>query len=133
MKTDRSTDLTILSRGLAMDMPRKLRTLLREKGCIVTPGIATPIQAKILERVGFDFLYITGNGASLTLLGIPDVGLITETEMVTNARNVAKAVNIPVIADADTGFGNAINVIRTVQDFETAGLAGIHIEDQKKK
>jgi isocitrate lyase len=107
-----------------------MRALLEEKDYIVTPGVANPMHAMIVERVGFDYVYMTGYGTSLTILGLPDVGLLTETEMVTNAKNIAKAVNIPVIADADTGFGNAINMIRTVQDYEAAGVAGIHIEDQ---
>jgi 2-methylisocitrate lyase-like PEP mutase family enzyme len=113
-----------------MNTRKKMRTLLEEKDYIVTPGVANPMHAMIVERVGFDYVYMTGYGTSLTILGLPDVGLLTETEMVTNARNIAKAVNIPVIADADTGFGNAINMIRTVQDYEAAGVAGIHIEDQ---
>jgi isocitrate lyase len=113
-----------------MSMPRKLRMLLQEKEYIVTPGASNPLHAMIVEKTGHDFVYMTGYGTSLTLLGYPDVGLLTETEMVTNARNIARAVNIPVIADADTGFGNAINVIRTVQNYETAGVAGIHLEDQ---
>jgi isocitrate lyase len=112
------------------NMPEKMRRLMKEKQYLVTPGLANPMHAMIVERVGFDFVYMTGYGTSLTLLGFPDVGLLTETEMVTNARNIAKAVNIPVIADADTGFGNAINMIRTVEDYEAAGVAGIHIEDQ---
>jgi 2-methylisocitrate lyase-like PEP mutase family enzyme len=97
-----------------------MRALLEEKDYIVTPGVANPMHAMIVERVGFDYVYMTGYGTSLTILGLPDVGLLTETEMVTNAKNIAKAVNIPVIADADTGFGNAINMIRTVQDYEAA-------------
>jgi len=113
-----------------MSMPKKLRRLLQEKEYIVTPGAAHPLHAVIVEKTGYDFIYMTGYGTSLTLLGVPDVGLLTETEMVTNARNIARAVNIPVIADADTGFGNAINAIRTVQDYESAGVAGIHMEDQ---
>jgi len=113
-----------------MGMPKKMRTLLAEKKYLITPGMTTPLQALIVEKVGFDFVYMGGYDTSLTLLGLPDVGFITETEMVANARNIAKAVNIPVIADADTGYGNAINVIRTVEDFEAAGVAGIHIEDQ---
>jgi isocitrate lyase len=113
-----------------MNMRKKMRTLLRDKDYLITPGIANPIQAMIVEKVGFDFVYMGGADTSLTFLGVTDVGLITETEMVSNARNIAKAVDIPVLVDADTGYGNAINVIRTVQDFEAAGVAGIHIEDQ---
>jgi len=113
-----------------MSMPREFRKLLQEKEYIVTPGASNPLHAMIVEKTGYDFVYMTGYGTSLTLLGFPDVGLLTETEMVTNARNIARAVNVPVIADADTGFGNAINVIRTVQNYEDAGVAGIHLEDQ---
>ena len=113
-----------------MNMGKKMRTLLKEKDYLITPGIHNAMEAMIVEKVGFDFVYIGGYDTSLACLGLPDVGLITETEMVTQARNVAKAVNIPVLVDADTGYGNAINVIRTVQDFEAAGVAGIHIEDQ---
>jgi isocitrate lyase len=113
-----------------MSQGRKFRELLRTKPYIATPGVTTPLHAMILEKAGFDYVYIGGYDVSLTLLGLPDVGLITETEMVVNARHTARAVDLPVIADADTGYGNAINVIRSVRDFETAGVAGIHIEDQ---
>ena len=84
----------------------------------------------IVQHAGFEFAYMGGYDTSLTLLGMPDVGLITETEMVANARNVARAVDIPLVCDADTGYGNAINAMRTVRDFESAGVAAIHIEDQ---
>lgn len=113
-----------------MSMGSKLKGLLREKNYIFTPGITTPLHAMIVEKAGFDYVYVGGYDVSLTLLGLPDVGLITEPEMVTNAGHIARSVNIPVIADADTGYGNAINVIRAVQNFEAAGVAGIHIEDQ---
>jgi 2-methylisocitrate lyase-like PEP mutase family enzyme len=113
-----------------MSMGKKMRALMQEKDYLVTPGVGNPIQAMIVEKVGFDYVYMTGYGTSLTILGLPDVGLITEVEMVTNAKNIAKAVNLPVIADADNGFGNAINMIRTIRDYEEAGVAGIHIEDQ---
>ncbi len=111
-------------------MAQKMRSVMREKEYLVTPGVAQAMHAMVVEKVGFDYVYMTGYGTSLTHFGVPDVGLLTETEMVTNARNIARAVNIPVIADADTGFGNAINVIKTVEDYEAAGVAGIHIEDQ---
>jgi isocitrate lyase len=112
------------------NMAERMRSLIREKDYLVSPGVAHAMHAMVVEKVGFDFVYMTGYGTSLTHLGLPDVGLLTETEMVCNARNIARAVNLPVIADADTGFGNAINVIRTVEDYEAAGVAGIHIEDQ---
>jgi 2-methylisocitrate lyase-like PEP mutase family enzyme len=113
-----------------MSKGRKFRELLRDKPYIFTPGVTTPLHAMIMEKAGFDYVYIGGYDVSLTLLGLPDVGLITETEMVANAGHTARSVNLPVIADADTGYGNAINVIRAVENFEAAGVAGIHIEDQ---
>jgi 2-methylisocitrate lyase-like PEP mutase family enzyme len=113
-----------------MSMGKKLRTLMREHKYLYTPGITTPLHAMMCEKAGFEFTYMGGYDVSLTLLGLPDVGLITETEMVANAGHIARAVNIPLVADADTGYGNAINVIRTVQNFENAGVAAIHIEDQ---
>ncbi len=113
-----------------MSMGKKMRTLMAEKDYLVTPGVGNPMQAVIVEKVGFDYVYMSGYGTSLTILGLPDVGLITEVEMVTNARNIVKAIDIPVIADADNGFGNAVNMIRTVRDYEEVGVAGIHVEDQ---
>jgi 2-methylisocitrate lyase-like PEP mutase family enzyme len=91
-----------------MNMRKRMRTLLKEKDYLFSPGTANPIQAIIVEKAGFDFVYTGGYDASVTILGFPDVGLITETEMVTNARNIARAVNVPVLADADNGYGNAI-------------------------
>jgi 2-methylisocitrate lyase-like PEP mutase family enzyme len=113
-----------------MSMGKKLRALMRERKYLYTPGITTPLHAMICEKAGFEFSYMGGYDVSLTLLGLPDVGLITETEMCANAGHIARSVKIPVVADADTGYGNAINVIRTVQNFEAAGVAAIHIEDQ---
>lgn len=114
-----------------MTMCRKMRALLEQKEYLATPAVTNSMQALILEKAGFEFAYIGGYGISLTQLGAPDVGLQTETEIVTNVRNIARSVKIPLLADADTGFGNAINVIRTVEDFEAAGAVGIHIEDQE--
>jgi 2-methylisocitrate lyase-like PEP mutase family enzyme len=87
------------------------------------------LHAKIAEAVGFEAVYMTGAGTAAEK-GFPDVGLLTMTEMVTNAKYIANAVNIPVVCDADTGYGNALNVQRTVREYEAAGVAGIHIEDQ---
>lgn len=123
-KTRFTLGLIAMSKGYA------LRRLLAEKPFIVTPGITNALHALIVEKAGFEFAYVGGYDVSLTLLGLPDVGLITESEMVANARNIAGSVTIPVVADADTGYGNAINAIRTVQDYEAAGVAAIHIEDQ---
>lgn len=114
-----------------MNASKVMRNLLAEKDYVFTAGVSNAMEAMILERTGFDFIYMTGAGTSITQLGLVDVGFLTETEMVNNARNIAKAVNVPVLSDADNGYGNAINVIRTVQDFEAAGVAGIHIEDQE--
>jgi isocitrate lyase len=113
-----------------MSKAKRLRELLIEKRYLCTPGITSALHAMVVEKAGFDYVYAGGYDASLTLLGLPDVGLMTETEMVGNLRHVAKATSLPVVADADTGYGNAINVIRTVEDYESAGLAAMHIEDQ---
>ncbi|BDB98405.1 isocitrate lyase/PEP mutase family protein [Saccharolobus caldissimus] len=110
--------------------PKRLRELMDKKDIILAPGAYDALSARIVEAVGFDAVYMTGFGTAASLLGYPDVGLVTMSEMVDNARRIVEAVNIPVIADADTGYGNPINVIRTVQAYEDAGVAGIHIEDQ---
>lgn len=85
---------------------------------------------KIIEQVGFSAVYMTGYGQAASHLGKPDVGLLTLTEMVARASNIVEAVNVPVIADADTGFGNAVNVMRTLREYEKAGVAAIQLEDQ---
>ncbi|MEI8034722.1 MAG: isocitrate lyase/PEP mutase family protein [Betaproteobacteria bacterium] len=113
-----------------MSQGRALREALKRKPFLTSPGITTPLHAMIVEKAGFDFVYVGGYDVSLTLLGLPDVGFITETEMLNNARHIASSVKLPVIVDVDTGYGNALNVIRTVKDFEAAGVACIHIEDQ---
>lgn len=107
-----------------------LRKLLASKEILVAPGAHDVMTAKIIEQAGFNAVYMTGYGASATILGRPDVGLLTLTEMATQARNIANAVNIPVIADADTGYGNVVNVMRTVREYEKAGVACIQLEDQ---
>lgn len=113
-----------------MHAAKRLRELLREPGIIVAPGAYDAISALIIQREGFPAVYLTGAGVTGGLLGMTDVGLITMSELVQVARNVAFAVNIPVVSDADTGFGNPINVRRTVREFGRAGVAAIHIEDQ---
>jgi carboxyvinyl-carboxyphosphonate phosphorylmutase len=107
-----------------------LRELLARPEPLVAPGAYDALSARLVEQAGFDVVYMTGFGTTASLAGRPDVGLLTGTEMVDNARRIAAAVDVPVIADADTGYGNAINVVRTVQAYEQAGVAGIHIEDQ---
>jgi 2-methylisocitrate lyase-like PEP mutase family enzyme len=107
----------------------RLRELLRSTPLIV-PGCYDALSARVLERVGFPAVYMTGYGTSLALLGLPDAGLATMSEMHLNARYIVNAVAVPVIADADNGYGNAINVMRTVREYIQTGVAGIHIEDQ---
>jgi 2,3-dimethylmalate lyase len=108
----------------------RLRALLDSGQTIVAPGAFDPLSARLVEEAGFPAVYMTGFGTSAALIGRPDVGLLTMTEMVGNAGRIAACVDIPVIADADTGYGNPLNVIRTVGAYEAAGVAGIHIEDQ---
>ena len=110
--------------------PARLRALLESGQTIVAPGAFDPLSARLVEEAGFPAVYMTGFGTSADLIGRPDVGLLTMTEMVGNAGRIAACVDIPVIADADTGYGNPLNVIRTVGAYEAAGVAGIHIEDQ---
>jgi 2,3-dimethylmalate lyase len=108
----------------------RLRQLLDSGQMIVAPGAFDPLAARLVEEAGFPAVYMTGFGTSAALIGRPDVGLLTMTEMAGNAGRIAACVDIPLIADADTGYGNALNVIRTVGAYEAAGVAGIHIEDQ---
>jgi methylisocitrate lyase len=101
-----------------------------ERDIVVLPGVWDAITARIAESAGAQALYLTGAGVTNSRLGVPDVALLTLLEMADQARNVCDAVSIPVIADADTGYGGTWNVLRTVREFERAGLAGLHIEDQ---
>jgi 2,3-dimethylmalate lyase len=114
----------------AVDGPRRLRELLSSGRPVLAPGVYDALGARLVEEAGFSAVYMTGFGTAASRLGRPDVGLLTMTEMVDNARAIARAVQLPLIADADTGYGNAINVVRTVQEFEQAGVAAIHLEDQ---
>jgi len=109
---------------------KKLRELLASKGLVIAPGIYDAYGARLVEEAGFKAVYMTGNGVSASLLGRPDVGLVDLTLMTSHAHRVASAVDIPLICDADTGYGNAVNVRRTVQEFEAAGVSAIHLEDQ---
>jgi 2-methylisocitrate lyase-like PEP mutase family enzyme len=109
---------------------KKLRQRLSNGPVIIAPGIYDAYGARLVEQGGFEAAYITGNGVSASLLGRPDVGLVDLTMITSHARRVAAAVDIPLICDADTGYGNAVNVRRTVEEFEAAGVAAIHIEDQ---
>ena len=116
-------------RGKRQNAPR-LAELLRAQEPILAPGAYDALTARLIEQAGFPAVYMTGFGTSASLLGRPDIGLLTMSQMVDNARRIAQAVNVPVIADADTGYGNPLNVIRTVQEYELAGVSAIHIEDQ---
>jgi len=100
-----------------------------KRGMVAAPGCYDCITARSIERAGFDAAYMTGAGTAASL-GYPDYGLVTMTEMAANAGRIATAIKLPVIADADTGYGNELNVIRTVREYEKQGVAGIHIEDQ---
>ncbi len=109
----------------------RLRELISGSEPLLAPGAFDGLSARLIEEAGFECVYMTGFGAAASVLGRPDVGLLTMTEMVEHARQIAQAVTpLPVIADADTGYGNPISVIRTIQQYELAGVAGIHIEDQ---
>lgn len=113
-----------------MKKTTKLQELFHRKEIFVLPGGGCAFHAKLAEAIGYEAFYMSGAYSASTILGIPDAGLITMTEMVENAKRISDAVSIPVFADSDTGFGNAINVRRTVQSFIRAGAAGCHIEDQ---
>src|SRR3954469_21889068 len=107
-----------------------LRAALRGGEPVLAPGAYDGLSARLIERAGFPAVYMTGFGASASLLGRPDVGLLSFAEMAGHARRLVQAVGVPVIADADDGYGNPLNVMRTVQEYEAAGVAALHIEDQ---
>jgi 2-methylisocitrate lyase-like PEP mutase family enzyme len=107
-----------------------LRQLVNRKNGLVVPGAYDGISARLVERTGFPAVYMSGYGTSASRLGLPDLGYAGLAEMADHARNLASAVTIPLIADADTGYGNALSVRRTVQAYEAAGVAALHIEDQ---
>jgi 2,3-dimethylmalate lyase len=108
----------------------RLRQMIARRETIVAPGAYDALTARIFEQAGFPAIYMTGFGTSASLLGRPDVGLLTMSQMVDNARRIAQAVDVPIIADADTGYGNALNAIQTVHEYELAGVSAIHMEDQ---
>jgi carboxyvinyl-carboxyphosphonate phosphorylmutase len=108
----------------------RLRQLLRAPGLVVAPGAYDGISARLVEAAGFPAVYMTGAGTAASHLGQPDLGLATLTEMAAHAAHLAACVRLPLIADADTGYGNALNVVRTVREYERAGVAGLHLEDQ---
>lgn len=109
---------------------RRLRELLSGGQLVPAPGVYDAMSARLVEAAGFPAVYMSGFGVTASLLGRPDIGLLGMSEMAQAARRIVSAVDVPVIADADTGYGNAINVIRTVQEYEASGVAAMHIEDQ---
>ncbi len=113
-----------------MKKTEKLRELIHRKEILVVPGGFSPIVGMIAEQIGFEAVYMSGYAVSAFKLGLPDVGLMTMPEALETAKAMARAVNIPLICDVDTGYGNALNVLRTVGEFESIGVAGIQIEDQ---
>ena len=111
-------------------MSQALRALLKRPGLIIAPGVYDAIWARICEMVGFEAVSHSGYGTAAATLGQPDIGLLDVTEMARQVGSVANAVEIPVLGDTDTGFGNAVNAYRTVQEYIRAGAAGLFIEDQ---
>jgi 2-methylisocitrate lyase-like PEP mutase family enzyme len=114
---------------MALGKAARLRQLLMGSEMVIAPGAYDAITARMIEQAGFPAVYMTGAGTAAAL-GYPDFGLVTMTEMVATATRIAHSIQLPLIADADTGYGNELNVVRTVQEHERAGTAGIHIEDQ---
>jgi methylisocitrate lyase len=113
-----------------MNTATRLRELIRD-GCVAMPGVFNASMGRLVERCGFDAVYISGAGLCNATAGVPDIGLLTLTEVAQLAGYIARAVKIPCVVDADTGFGGAENAARTIEEFERAGLAGCHIEDQE--
>src|SRR5215469_3079122 len=107
----------------------RLREMLAKPGMVVAPFAFDGLQARLAEEAGFDAVYMTGFGTAASR-GYPDLGLLTMSEMIANVRSIANCVNVPVICDADTGYGNPVNVWRTVREYEDAGASALHIEDQ---
>ena len=113
-----------------MEQSKNLSKLIKSGEFVIAPGAYDALTARIIESEGFNAVYMTGFGTSAFQFGFPDRGLLTMTEMVQNANRIVNAINVPLIADADTGYGTVINVDRTVKEYEKAGVAAIHIEDQ---
>lgn len=113
-----------------MSQSAKLKRLIEQDDIVMAPGAPDVLTARLVEKMGFPAVYMTGFGATATRLGMPDIGLLTQTEMSEHARNMTRATTIPVIADADTGYGGLSNLQRTVREYIQAGVAAIHLEDQ---
>ena len=121
--------MRVLTGGEALG-PVRLRRLIEEGALVPVPGVYDALGARLAEEAGFRAVYMSGFGVSAAALGAPDAGLLTMSEMVESARRICGAVRTPVIADADTGYGGELNVVRTVRSYEAAGVAGLHLEDQ---
>jgi 2-methylisocitrate lyase-like PEP mutase family enzyme len=115
--------------GEAMNTRQTFRAFLQRNKLLIAPGCFDGLSARLVQEAGFEALYLSG-GALARSMGIPDIGLVTMSEVIERACQVSSVVTIPVIADADTGYGNAVNLVRTVREYERAGVAAIHIEDQ---
>jgi 2-methylisocitrate lyase-like PEP mutase family enzyme len=115
---------------MADSIRQRFRARIKQRQLIVAPGIYDAYGARMVEKAGFEAAYMTGNGVSASVLGRPDVGLVDLTLLSRHAHYAAACIDIPLICDADTGYGNAVNVRHTVREFEAAGVAAIHIEDQ---
>ena len=113
-----------------MDSCKKLRDLLKGPELLMAPGVADALNARLVAEANFKAIYMTGSGTTASRLGMPDIGLLSVSEMVDNASRIADASELPLISDADTGYGGRLNVYRTIRMFEKAGVAGVHIEDQ---
>ena len=111
-----------------MNASDRLRQRLKAGGIIAAPGAPDSLTARLIEQAGFEAIYMTGFGATASRLGRPDIGLLTQTEMTTHARDMARAVTIPIIADADTGYGGPANIARTIEEYAQAGVAAIQGE-----
>ena len=120
----------ILDERGALSEPGRVRRILDERGTLVFPGVYDTLSAKVAERAGFPLAFVSGYAVAATLIGEPDLGLLTQTEIVERARRICGAVRIPILVDADTGYGNTLNVVRTVRELMDAGAAGCFLEDQ---
>jgi len=114
----------------AVRSTENLKKILARRDAVIVPGVANAMFARVVEATGFEAVYVTGAGIANMLLGAPDIGLTTMSEVADTVARIADTVSVPLIVDADTGFGNAVNMVRTVRSFERAGAAAIQIEDQ---
>lgn len=119
-----------MTKSTALQKRQQLRQLIAQDQTLIAPGIYDGYGAKLVENAGFAAVYMTGNGVSASLLGRPDIGQVDLTLMTDHARRVAHSINVPLICDADTGYGGVFNIQRTIEEFEASGVSAIHIEDQ---